>query len=129
MKIEETFKNLFIEKANEHGCNLKGLKALLFKREETGDIEINLYVNNQFAQKIDIKKDILKIKLDFMNKEFMIKQFLFIFLGAYKEELQCEEKEVSVQLETRSDEDASVIMALKKGKDFVRWISYEEFNL
>lgn len=129
MNIEKIFSELFIDFSQKFECEPKSIKALLFKREDTGEIDINLYLNNSFKTKIDIQRDILKLKMDFMGKTFMVKQVLNIFLGAYKEELQCEEKDIFVHIEPRSNEDTRPIIALKKGNDFVRWISLDEFNL
>jgi len=129
MDIEKLFSQLLQKLTAELECANRDIQVLIFKNKETGEIEINLYKQMVFVKKLDISSDILGLKLDFMNKGYAAKLFLGIILGAFANELACEETQVSVQMVAVSNEESNVCMALQKDMEFVRWISFDELKM
>lgn len=126
--IEKTFTEQLKKYSEEFQVPYRDVQVLIFKNKETGAIEFNLYANRQFIRKLDIQKDILNLKIDFLGKAFMAAKYLELILGAFASELRCEEHQVSVQLVARSNEDATVCIALQKDLEFVRWVDVSEFE-
>jgi hypothetical protein len=126
--IEKTFTEQLKKYSEEFQVPYRDVQVLIYKNKETGAIEFNLYANRQFIRKLDIQKDILNLKIDFLGKAFMAAKYLELILGAFASELRCEEHQVSVQLVARSNEDATVCIALQKDLEFVRWVDVSEFE-
>lgn len=126
--IEKTFTNQLLKFSKEYDVPYRNVQVLIFKNKETSAIDFNLYKNGQFSRKLDLQKDILELKIDFLGKSFMVAKFLELILGAFASELKCEEHQISVQLVARSNDDATVCIALQKDWIFVRWVDVNEFE-
>ena len=127
--IEKTFTDQLLKFSQEFQVPYRDVQVLIFKNSATGAIEFNLYSKGEFVRKLDLQKDILELKIDFLGKAFMAAKFLELILGAFGSELKCEENQISVQLVARSNEDATVCIALQKDWSFVRWVDISEFEL
>ena len=126
--IEKTFTSQLLKYSKEFEVPYRDVQVLIFKKEETNNIEFNLYIKGEFQRKLDIQKDILNLQIDFLGKSFIANKFLDIILGAFASELKCEENQISVQIVARSNEDATVCIALQKDYNFVRWVDISEFE-
>lgn len=127
--IEKLFTDQLLKFSKEFEVPYRDVQVLIFKNKETNAIEFNLYSKSEFVRKLDMQKDILELKIDFLGKAFIAAKFLDLILGAFASELKCEEHQVSVQLVARSNEDATVCIALQKDWSFVRWVDVNEFEI
>lgn len=127
--IEKAFTDQLLKFSEEFNVPYRDVQVLIFKNKESDAIEFNLYNKGVFVRKLDMQRDILKMKIDFLGKAFIATQFLNLILGGFASEMKCEENQVSVQLVARSNEDATVCIALQKDLNFVRWVDVTEFEL
>ena len=127
-KIEKLFTDQLLKFSKEFEVPYRDVQVLIFKNKETNAIEFNLYNKGEFSRKLDLQRDILNLQVDFLGKSYMAAQFLNLILGGFASELKCEENQISVQLVARSNEDATVCLALQKDWTFVRWIDISEFE-
>jgi len=129
----ENIKGLFTAKlkqySEEFNVPYSAIKILIFYSDASESIEFNLYVKNAFEKKLSLQYDILDKKFDLFGQVQMANMILNQILNAYCSELQCEMKDVRVQLLPTSDTDETVCMALINNLEFVRWISFDEFGL
>ena len=73
-----------------------------------------------------LQLDILKIKVDFMQKTAIVTHYLGIIVNGFAKELECNPWDINVTIVAQGETDSTACFALYKGAEFARWFNISE---
>lgn len=123
--IKKTFSDRLLEFAKEANKPINEVYVKITLSNE-GYFTFTLYGANGKIRVIDLQKDILKIKIDFMGTATIATHYLGVIVNGFAKELECDAIDINVTVVAQSATDNTACFALYKKTEFIRYFDIAE---
>lgn len=105
--------------------------VVMIGHESDGELTtLNLYLNGVKERQLDMVKDVLNVKFDFMGMQGLVYTYLNIIRKSLADELKCSENLVSVMARSYDNNGkVDIILYVMKNNTLIRELNIEEIKL